>query len=224
MIMYSDRLSQLSLKKDKYWPHDFLRMTQGGIPSDPHFTPEQVTSFDLSAWIAQKLAIPNDKLPRIHHYPHVEFLLTEEELKAIEDGYIISSPVLCPNIWNKGKRSSNKTIERLEWLVWQDGWAKHGYPFLPKVLVDEDQSWGKIYEKLVYEPFIIHWKEIPDDFWIKLSYYLEEENAEDTHRGLILAFLNNNRIFPSPNLYNPELDTQRNSLYLSKDYWNSLIK
>jgi len=54
--MYSDYLSQLSLKKDKYWLHDFLRITKGGVPSDPHFTPEEAASFNLSNWIAQKLA------------------------------------------------------------------------------------------------------------------------------------------------------------------------
>jgi hypothetical protein len=223
MIMYSDRLSQLSLKKDKYWPFNYLN-SDWGVPSpDPYFTPEQVASFNLSGWIDQKLAIPNDGLPRIHHHPNVEFLLTDEELEAFNQDLAICSPVLCPKIWEKGEHSPNESYDRFEWLSWQYAWARYGYPRLPQDLVEQDESWGIIFEKLVYEPFLTYWKNIPDDFWVKLSYILEQENTEDMHRGIILVFLRHGRIFPCSTLYNPSLDSQQKSLYLPDSYFEDLF-
>lgn len=98
-------------------------------------------------------------------------------------------------------------------------WVEYGYPRLPNMIWNHKKYFIQIFSKLVYNPFIETWGQPPDDFWVKLSHYLESENEDMVLRGLILIFNSQGRIFPSPSLYIYKNDPDPRSLILSPEFW-----
>ena len=79
----------------------------------------------------------------------------------------------------------------------------------------------QIFSRLIYDPFIQYWGNPPEDFWVKLSYILEQENQSFIHKGLVLLFHSKGRIFPPPDLYDHQTDPKPESLYLPEEFWES---
>jgi hypothetical protein len=217
-MVYDDPLSRKSLAIQPHWPPEFwfkeYELTTINVEKKlAEF------KFDLDEWLNYKQSVPNDGRHRPHRHPKVEYPLTDEELEALEKKHILCSPVLCPKSWEKSEQKYGEFYKRFWWLGLQMGWVEYGYPPIPNIIWEHHGFFLKIYSLLVYEPFIENWGVPPDDFWIKLSYHLEQNNHEMDHRGLILIFKSQGRIFPSPRLYDYEKDPDHQSLFLPANFW-----
>lgn len=218
-MVYDDPLSQKSLQIQPNWPPEFWFKEYEQQNANIEKELARI-KFNLDDWLEYKQNVPNDGRRRPHHHPKVEYPLTDEELKALEKKHIFYSPILCPRRWEKSEQKYGEVGKRFWWLGLQMGWVEYGYPPIPNTIWDHNRFFLKIYSQLVYEPFIERWGVPPDDFWVKLSYHLEQDNHEMDHRGLILIFKSQGRIFPSPMLYNYEKDPDRQSLFLPSNYWD----
>ena len=218
-MVYDDLLSRKSLEVDPNWPpKDWFEE----INEVSNNIEEELSrlDFDLGTWLEYKLNMPKDGRDRAYHDPKVEYSLTKEELKALEEKKILCNPILCPRRWETSEKNYGEVDKRFWWLGLMMGWIEYGYPPIPNIVWDHTSFFLKIYSLLVYEPFIKKWGVPPDDFWIKLSYHLEERNEDMNHRGLILIFKSQGRIFPSPDLYDYEEDPDRQSLLLPSTFWD----
>ena len=219
-MVYEDLLSQRSLEVDPNWPPEFW-FKEYDLTSTTVEKKLVELEFNLDEWLEYKQSMPNDGRHRPHQHPKVEYPLTDEELKALEQKHIIlCSPILCPKDWESYSQTCDGEVDkRFWWLGMQMGWVEYGYPPIPRIIWEHHRFFLRIYSLLVYEPFIEKWGVPPDDFWIKLSYHLEQENHEMDHRGLILIFKSHGRIFPTPRLYEYDRDPEPESLYLPFSYW-----
>ncbi len=219
-MVYDDPISQKSLRIQPNWPPEFWFIDYNHSTANIEKALAR-RKFNLDNWLEYKLNVPNDGLHRPHHHPKVEYPLTDEELKALGEKHILCSPILCPKDWESySQKLDGEVDKRFWWLGMQMGWVEYGYPPVPDVVWNYHTLFLKIYSQLVYEPFIEKWGNPPDDFWVKLSYHLEQENHEMDHRGLILIFKSQGRIFPSPMLYDYNKDPEPESLYLPTSFWD----
>ena len=220
-MVYDDPLSQLSLKKDPNWPKYLLNRGYHGHTEQEIEKELEKIDFNLEEWINYKLNVPNDGLPRNYSHPDIEYPLTEGEFNAMKKrkwGIALCNPHLCPDKWNESSSQFGEVGKRYEWIIWQFAFLEASYPPLPDIFWGSNNILLKIFKKLVYDPFIQNWGMPPDGFWIKLSYHLESENQELVHRGFIVTFNAQGKIFPSPNIYEVENDPNQEALSLQLEY------
>lgn len=215
--MYDDPLSQKSLKHASNWPPRSWLERWG----NPEYIKDELiqTKFDFNIWFEHKRQIPNDGHPRLYNHPEVEYQLTKEELQAFKDNLELCNPKLCPKKWGNYIQTFGEFERRFWWLIWQEYWISFGYPLLPKFIWESKECFLKILNQLIYKPFIEEWGDPPDDFWVKLSYHLEADNRSRLHRGFVLIFESQGRIFPPPDLYDYRNDPKPKSLYLPRNFW-----
>jgi len=206
-MVYEDSLSQLSLKKDPNWPKYLLNRGYHGHTEQEIEKELAKIDFNLVEWIKYKQSVPNDGLPRTYSHPDIEYPLTEDEYNAIKKrkwGVTLCNPHLCPEQWKKHSMKFGEYDKRYEWITWQFAFLEASYPPLPDIFWGSSKILLNIFKKLLYDPFIQYWGMPSDGFWIKLSFYLQEENQELIHRGFIVTFNEKGKIFPSPNIYDVE--------------------
>ncbi len=216
---YKDRLSQKCVPFLPHWPPSYW-IEQEIDESIIEAELAQV-NFNLEEWLKYKLQVPNDGQTRDCHHPEIEYALTKEELQAYEkDEVMLCNPFLCAKRWKNSSKSLGEVSKRFQWLLWQENWVTWGYPTLPKIIKKSFTKFVLIFNKLVYQPFIQYWGDLPDDFWIKLSRYLEDDNQESLHIGFILQFKKDGRIFPPPYLMDEIEENDNESLYLPPSFWD----
>lgn len=219
-MVYDDPLSQKSLEESPNWPPRIWTL-KGSIGLSKRAIDEELAqlNFDFEEWLEYKLNVPNDNRPRPHHHPEVEYPLTEEELQALKEEWNLCNPVLCPKQWEESAKQYDEVEKRFWWLGLQEGWVRYGYPRPPDVLWQLNKYTFKTFVPLIYEPFIKWWGEPPDDFWVKLSYMLEQENHRFLHRCFVLLYHSQGKIFPAPDLYELIEDPEPGSLILPEQFW-----
>jgi hypothetical protein len=215
-MVYDDPLSQKSLKHASNWPPRSWLEWWG----DPEIIKDELNkkAFNFDKWLEYKKQTPNDGLSRIYEHPEVEYKLTEDELIAYTDNRELCNPELCPKKWEKYIQDYGEVGKRLWWLIWQVHWVSFGYPYLPKVVWESKNLYLEIFQQLIFNPFIKQWGVPPDDFWVKLSYHFEEDNRGRLHRGFVLIFESQGRIFPPPDLYDSYEDPDPWSLTMPQEF------
>lgn len=238
--LYSDRLSLRSLAVDDQWPDWGLDQFHP-LPDTDVLEGLKKLQFDFDAWLEYKATMPHNQLDlRTITYPGIEYKLTPAEYQAlvtkikvypsgsygtynVED---FTSPVLCPQQWARYDKERGAFSQRMNWLVSQTFWVEDSFPIPPAILWGSNGLYLQLFQGLVYEPFLTRWRELPDDFWVHLSYCCHQDNFHSVNRGLILVFKAQGRIYPSPYVcsefnYNEETVKTHDSesLYLPPEFW-----
>lgn len=219
-MVYDDPLSQKSLTDNPKWPpRRWLEENYMGC--SPASIEEELIrkNFNFEAWLDYKMNVPNDSRPRPHHHPDVEYPLTNEELKALNEERTLCNPILCPKKWKEYAQQFDEVEQRFWWLGLLENWVRFGYPQPPDVLWNSNKYVLKVFTSLIFNPFIKWWGIPPDDFWVKLSYIIEQENHRFLQRAFVLYFQSQGKIFPAPDLYSRKNDSDPGSLYLNKEFW-----
>lgn len=208
-MAFDDPLSLLSLKKSPKWPKSFLKRGYHGHTEREIENELKKIEFNLEEWIDYKSKVPNDDLLRKYSHSKVEYHLTEDEYKALnltKWGMTLCNPIICPEKWKKHSMKFGEYGKRYEWIIWQFAFLEASYPPLPDILWGSNKILLRIFRKLLYEPFIQYWGMPTNTFWTELSYDLEQENQELIHRGFIVTFNDEEKIFPSPDIHEVEIN------------------
>ena len=169
--------------------------------------------FDFESWLYYKLRISNaDPSEYVFRYPNQPHLFNFEEYRRLAEAELLEddtsyrryhffSPTLSPQIWEQDYSHCGIFEQQAMWLRDQWNWIREGFPAPPEIIWHSEFHLRKIGELLLYNPYLDRWRNLSQDFSIKISDHFDRYDDWCILQILIWMFQEQGNFFPSPALY-----------------------